>query len=133
MILYLDANIVIYVVEKDPVWGPKAKLRITAAQAAGDMLATSDASRLECLVGPFILGDPGILADYTAFFADPLVQVLPLTATTCERAARIRASHNFKPLDALHLAAAAEHGCGRFLTNDAGLKSFPDITVEVLT
>jgi hypothetical protein len=52
MIVYLDANIVIYLVENDPVWGQKAKVRITAAHAAGDTLATSDASRLECLGGP---------------------------------------------------------------------------------
>jgi predicted nucleic acid-binding protein len=85
------------------------------------------------LAGPFILGDPAILADYASFFADPAVQVVPLSAAVCERAARIRATHNFKPLDSLHLAAAAEHGCGLVLTNDAGLKSFPDVTVEVLT
>jgi hypothetical protein len=48
---------------------------------------------LECLVGPFILGDPAILADYASFFADPAVQVVPLSAAVCERAARIRATH----------------------------------------
>ena len=32
-----------------------------------------------------------------------------------------------------HLATAVEHGCGLFLTNDAQLRSFPDIPVEVLT
>jgi hypothetical protein len=41
--------------------------------------------------------------------------------------------HGFKPLDSLHLAAAAEHGCTRFLTNKAGLSGFTDIPVEVLS
>jgi predicted nucleic acid-binding protein len=34
--------------------------------------------------------------------------------------------------DSLHLAAAVEGGCDRFLTNDARLSRFPDIPVEVL-
>ena len=59
--------------------------------------------------------------------------VWPLTAAVCERAARVRATHGFRPLDALHLAAAVEHGCGLFLINDAQLVRFPDIPVEVLT
>jgi hypothetical protein len=33
-----------------------------------------------------------------------------LTAAVCDRAARIRASFGFTPMDALHLAAAVEHG-----------------------
>lgn len=35
-------------------------------------------------------------------------------------------------LDAIHLAAAFEGGCDRFLTNDPRLGNFQDLTVEVL-
>lgn len=133
MIAYLDANIVIYVVEHHPLWGPRAEARITRLRAGGDRIAISDAHRLECLVGPFILNDQKTLADYLDFFNDPDVITAPLTAPVWERAARIRAMHNLRPLDALHLAAAAEHGCGLLLTNDAHLRRFPDVTVEVLT
>jgi uncharacterized protein len=133
VIAYLDANIVIYVVEHHPLWEPKAQARIAQLRAGGGTMAVSDIHRLECRVGPFILNDPTAMADYLAFFNDPDVITAPLTAPVWERAARIRAAHNFKPLDALHLAAAAEHGCGLFLTNDAPLKRCPDITVEVLT
>ena len=35
-------------------------------------------------------------------------------------------------LDSLHLAAAVEHGCTRLLSNDAQLKRFPHVLVEVL-
>jgi predicted nucleic acid-binding protein len=55
-----------------------------------------------------------------------------ITAAVCDRAARIRATHNFKPMDALQLAAAVEHGASIFLTADARLGSFPALTVEVL-
>lgn len=72
-------------------------------------------------------------SDFRTFFNSPEVGVLPITAAVADRAAEIRATHGVKPLDALHLAAAVEHGCTRFLTNDAGLKFFPDIPVEVLS
>ena len=109
MMVYLDANVVIYLVEGDPVWGPKALVKLAAFRAAGDQVAVSDAHRLECLVGPLVLGDSAGLAAYGAFFSDPAVVVLPLTAAVCERAARIRAFQHFKPLDSIHLAAAADH------------------------
>ena len=50
-----------------------------------------------------------------------------------ERATEIRAHHNFKLGDSLHLAAAIERGCQKFLTNDARLSRFPDLVVQVLT
>ncbi len=49
-----------------------------------------------------------------------------------ERAATIRAQYRFRPLDALHLAAALENGCSRFVTNDLRLHGFPGITIEIL-
>ena len=56
-------------------------------------------------------------------------------AAVCERAARIRAASRFclKAPDCLHLAAAIEHGCGSFLTNDRQLTLCTDIVVEILS
>jgi predicted nucleic acid-binding protein len=133
LIVYLDANIIIYLVENHPVWGPQVQAKLAQLRASGDQIASGDASRLECLVGPYLLGDPAILADYAAFFQASGVMMFPLTAAVCERAALIRASFNIKPLDALHMATAIEHGCGLFLTNDAQLLRCTQISVEVLT
>jgi predicted nucleic acid-binding protein len=133
MIVCLDANIVIYLVEQNPLWGPRVAARIAAYLAAGDEIAVCDAARLECLVGPFQNKNAAELASYAAFFAGPSTRMLPVTAAVWERAARIRAEHRFSALDAVHLATAVEHGCGRFLSNDAQLKRFPDVVVEVLT
>jgi predicted nucleic acid-binding protein len=133
MIVYLDANCVIYFVEQNPTWWPVVSARLAALRGAGDELAVSDLPRTECLVGPFISGNPTTLASYQAFFSDPAIRVFPLTVAVCERAARIRATHRLKVPDALHLAAAIEHGCGRFLTNDIQLARCTDIPVEVLT
>jgi predicted nucleic acid-binding protein len=130
--VFLDTAPVIYFVEHHPVWGPKATSRLAAFQAAGEFLALSDLVRMECLVKPLQLGDAALVSDFGTFFTAPGVIVLPVTAAVCDRAALIRATHNFKPLDSLHLAAAVVHGCTRFLTNDSRLSRFPDIPVEVL-
>jgi predicted nucleic acid-binding protein len=133
MIAYLDANIVIDFIEQPAVWGTKVTAHLARLRGAGAELATSDASRFECLVVPYRNGDAALPAAYAAFFSDPALRVFPLTATVCERAARIRAQHRLKPPDALHLAAAVEHGCDEFVTNDLQLASFPDLRVDVLT
>src|SRR4051794_10783649 len=83
MIAYLDANCIIYLVEQNPAWCPQITARLVVLRAAGDELATSDFSRTECLVGPFASGDNTILASYQAFFSDPALHVLPLTAAVC--------------------------------------------------
>jgi predicted nucleic acid-binding protein len=131
--VFPDANIVIYFVERHPVWGAKATARIATARSSGDDFAVSDLIRMECQVGPLSSGDRGLLADYARFFSRPEVRVLPITAAVCDRAAAIRAKYRFKPLDALHLAAAVDAGCGKFVTHDTGLRSFPDTNVEILT
>jgi uncharacterized protein len=133
MIICLDANIIIYLVERNPLWEPKVSARIAASRAAGDEIAVSDAARLECLVGPFQTGNAADLASYAAFFASPSARKLPVTVAVWERAARIRAAYGFSALDSVHLATAVEHRCTRFLSNDAQLKKFPDIIVEVLS
>jgi predicted nucleic acid-binding protein len=107
--VFIDANIVIYLIE-----------------------VVSDLVRMECRVGPLSSGDVRTLADFDSFFGSHEVVVLPVTAAICDRAAAIRAAHRFRPLDSLHLAAAVEQGCDRFLTHDQRLNRFPDIGSEVL-
>jgi predicted nucleic acid-binding protein len=132
VIVYLDTNCVIYFVERNPTWGSKVIARMMSFRAAKDELAVGDLTRAECLVGPFKAADTALEARYRTFFSDPDIRVLSLTAAICERAARIRATHKFELVDSLHLATAAEHGCGLFLTNDAKLAACTDITVELL-
>jgi predicted nucleic acid-binding protein len=135
MMACLDADCVIYLVEAHPVWGPKVVARLAALRAAGAVVAVSDLVRTECLAGPLAYGDAVTLANFQTYFASGHVQVLPLTAAVCERAAYLRAASNFrlKVPDCLHLAAAIERGCGLFLTHDAQLTQCTDIPVEVLT
>jgi uncharacterized protein len=131
--VYLDSNVVIYFVERHPSWYAKVVARFAALRAAGEQLAVSDLNRTECLIFPLRSGDAKAEADFRAFFSDPDIRVLPLTPAVCERAARLRVSLKTRLGDSLHLAAAIEHGCSTFLTNDADLTRCRDILVDALT
>lgn len=132
MLVYLDTVICIYAVEGSPSFQTRARARLATMRAAGDQPASSDLTWLECRVKPIRLSDATALADMEAFLTASDVVRVPMPTAVYERACRIRAVHNYKLADALHLAAAVESGCGLFLTNDNRLSSFPDIPVEVL-
>jgi predicted nucleic acid-binding protein len=132
LIVYLDTNIIIYFIQNPPGFGPRARARLTRSTAAGDAAIVSHLSRMECRVGPLRAANPILLGDYDVFFNTPGLKVVDISAAVCDRAATIRATHNFKPMDALQLAAAVENSCDVFLTNDVRLNRFAGITIEVL-
>src|SRR4051794_21065686 len=118
MIIYLDTNIVVYVVERVPIWSTKVDRRLQHATSVGDQLAASDAVRFECLIEPLRKGDAKRLSDYTKFFGAPSLLNLTISTSAWDYATSIRATHGYQALDSLHLAAAVEGGCGLFLTAD---------------
>jgi predicted nucleic acid-binding protein len=132
MLVYLDTVICIYAVEGAPSFQLRARTRLAAMRTASDQPAISDLTWLESRVKPIRLGDAVALADMESFLTASDVIRAPMTFAVYERACRIRAVHNYKLADSLHLAAAVESGCGLFLTNDFRLSAFPDIRVEVL-
>ena len=132
VLIYLDANIVIYLIEQPPNLGPRAYNRVSAALTAGDEIALSDLHRFECLVQPIAVADQRRRAPFDRFFAAAYAHVIPVTAQICEQAATIRATQRFSPLDALHLAAAIEASCDVFPTNDRRLLGFTGLRVELL-
>lgn len=132
MLVYLDTVICIYAVEGAPAFMAKSRARLAAMPAAGDQPAISDLTWLECRVKPIRLGDAVAVADIEAFLTGSDMVRVPMVTSVYERACVIRAVHNYKLADALHLGAAVEGGCGLFLTNDHRLSSYPDLAVEIL-
>lgn len=132
MLVYLDSNIVIYLIEDPPGFGVRAKTNLDALRAQGDQVIVSDLTRVECRSQPLANGDRATLQNYDQFFAKLEPQVIRLTTAVCDRATMIRGFYRFKTPDALHLAAAVEARCDCFLTNDYRLANFTDLTVEVL-
>jgi predicted nucleic acid-binding protein len=132
MTIYCDSVILIYLLDTVGPFNLRAVARMSALLAAGDVAAFSDLTRLECRVKPLRIGAAAKLADFDAFFARPDVRMMPITTAVFDRATTIRAAHNFKLGDALHLAAAVESACDRFLTHDTRLASFTDVPVDIL-
>jgi predicted nucleic acid-binding protein len=132
MRIYCDSVILIYYFEGQPSFKARARARLAALAAAGDVIVVSDLSRLECRSMPLGAGDVTLVADYDRFFAGSNVESVPISTAVFDRATLLRAAHRFKTVDALHLAAAIEGGCDRFLTNDVKLKACTDIPVELL-
>jgi predicted nucleic acid-binding protein len=133
MLIYLDSVIVIYFLDANDQYQQMAAQRLSALRAAGDEIAISDLTRLECRVQPINQSDQRRLAMFDNFFILPDVKRVPLSTAVYDRATEIRAQLAFKTTDAIHLAAAIESGCGRFLTHDRQLAKFTGIPVEILS
>jgi predicted nucleic acid-binding protein len=129
MRLYLDSAPIIYHIERVVPFAAAVDARLAAS---GIVLVSSELARLECLVVPLRNGDAARVGDFDMFFGARVDDLVGFTGAVFRRAAEIRASHNFKTPDALHLAAAVEGGCTAFLTNDARLTRFTGLAVEVV-
>jgi predicted nucleic acid-binding protein len=68
----------------------------------------------------------------TIFYHTRGIKVLPISLAVADRAAELRAKHNLRTPDALHVASAITSRCDAFLTNDAGIKRVDDIKVLIL-
>jgi uncharacterized protein len=138
MLCYLDTCIVIYAVEGMEPFQQRAQSHIAALESEGHRFFLTDLTRGECLVYPLGRGDAPLLLAYEMFFLSANLSTTALNRTVHERAARIRGAYRydngriFGLADSLHLAAAIEYGCNRFLTNDGRLSNFPDIDVQIL-
>lgn len=109
-----DSCLVIYLVERHPVWSDVLASGIAAATE--QRFAVSPLVKLECLVGPFQRGDPIPRQAYTGVFAELITLEMPDAVYV--RAAELRARFGLRTPDALHLACAQHHGCDSLWTND---------------
>jgi uncharacterized protein len=130
MRLYLDSSPIVYLVEQQSPYAAKVLARIGLP---GVILASSDLAPMEALVVPLRQNNAQLATDFGNFFSVQIAQRIAFTEPVFRKAADIRARFNYRTPDALHLAAAVTSACDIFLTNDARLKNFPDITVELVS
>jgi len=112
--IYLDSCIVIYLVERHPLYEPLLRERLEGLEEA--QLAVSPLVRLEVLVRPLRDGNEDLAQLYRLFLAEQLMLDIP--EEVYDVALSLRAKHTLKTPDALHLATAQYHGCSQFWTND---------------
>ena len=133
MLVYLDSVLIFYQVEGDAEFGPRAASRLQEIGPAGDRPAFSLLTCLECVVKPLREGDRDLVDGYDELFTSSYLIRLPVTEAVFERATSIAPASVIAWPMRLHLATAAIHGCGLFLTNDRRLEGFPDVPVEILS
>jgi len=116
--IYLDTCIVIYVVERHPLYSATIESLIWSLSMTS--LCYTPLLRMECLIKPYKNQDTDLLQLYETYLdAQQLLELLP---DIFNAAAKLRANHSkLKTPDAIHLAAALHHGCSEFWTNDTRL------------
>ncbi len=113
-LIYLDACLLIYLVERHPRWGNVVAKAM--ASAADVQFGISPLVKFECMVGPAKRGDPVLERAYLDVF--DLFVPLAMPDPVYLQAAQLRARFGLKAPDALHLAGAQHHRCEALWTND---------------
>jgi predicted nucleic acid-binding protein len=130
----------IYMLEANPVFGPKVGKVLNQMVSRGDTLCTSVFTLGEVLTGPRRHGSLSGADAVKKYFQSGVVELLPFDAETSDRYSAIRGAHRVSQADAIHLATAAEAGVDIFFTNDkalrklsiSGIKFFADLDGKVI-
>ncbi len=88
-LVYVDANPVIYSVEKHPVYGPLLQPLWQAAQAKTIEVVSSDLVLMEVLVGPLKSGDTALIQNYEQALTGTDMRLLPITQAHPARRRRV--------------------------------------------
>jgi uncharacterized protein len=117
--LYLDSNLLIYLIERRDE--ARDRLVIRLANAEPVKLCVSELSRLECRIGPIKQNNKALLGQYDRFFRNPYLMIFGLDRAVVDKATELRVQTSLKTPDALHLAAALVGKCDEFWTSDEQL------------
>lgn len=129
---YLDANILIAMVEHDTSQSRRMRGLMAAVTAASEeSLVTSELAIAEAMVGPARDHDPARLAIYNGMRAHSAIRCVPCTWGIFEQAIAIRAQNKpCKMPDAIHLSTAMCLFCEYIITADARWQSTYRIDVD---
>jgi predicted nucleic acid-binding protein len=131
--VYLDAQIIIYSVERRPSFWPKHQGFWKSVQNGQIKLCSSELSLLEALVEPIRSGDSVREQEFHTFFVQPSIELIPITRPILLAAARVRASTpKIKGSDAIHVATAQALSCDHVLTNDLEWRAVAGLPVVLL-
>lgn len=132
-VVCLDTAPIIYFIEDNPEFAPFVAPVVRDIDEGRRRGVSSIISLIEVLVKPLRLGRVALADAYRQrLLGQPNLQLLDLAAPIAERAAEIRAHHNFKVPDSIQLATAVLGGAEVFLTNDHDLARFTEIHVITL-
>lgn len=120
--VYVDANVLIYLLAGDERWGAVARDFLLSCANGEYRAVISDAVCAEVLVGPYRGGDREALDAAKSLIYDANLFVrLSHSRDDFEASAQLRGERGLGFIDALHVATAQHNGCEAFVTNDRGL------------
>ena len=131
-LVYVDANAIIYSVERIEPYRELLAPMWQEARAGRFTLASSELVVLETLIKPLREGNARLEMLFRSIFSAAEMDLIPATLATWEDAARIRAATGLKTSDALHAATALNAGCTLFVTNDTDFRRVQGLPVVVL-
>ena len=131
--VYVDTQSVIYVVEKHPLYAPLLQSLWNTVHGSAVAVITSDLTLMECLVMPLRNSDTVLHSDFENVLLHSDIFLHPISRDILLESARLRAViPSLRTPDAIHAATATVSGCSQFITNDAGFRRIPGLTVTLL-
>lgn len=120
--IYWDSMIFVYLIEANPLFGPRVKQVLERMEQRGDRLMTSVFTVGEVLTGPSKAGAADVVTKIKQWFEKGDIEILPFDWVTADRYSLLRSTHKVTQADAIHLAAASVAGADVFVTNDKDLQ-----------
>jgi predicted nucleic acid-binding protein len=121
--VYVDANILIYIVEGNKALASELKQIVEALDAGVLQAVTSELTLAEVLIGPLRKRDQVVADIYRDLLrSSKVLATVPVSAAVLERSAAIRCNSTTSLADAIHLATAELAGCTYVLTEDRQLR-----------
>lgn len=128
--VYIDTNVFIYFLDKDPIFFSVATLFLQAVADGRIIGHTGDAVIAETMVKPYKIDDVAIISGFKDFFhKKDFLSIHSHNTTTFELASQIAGKQSMKLVDSLHLATAIKAGCQYLITMDGGFKSVGGVKI----
>ncbi len=136
MIVFLDANIIIYQVEAVKAFRDKVRSVVSEilSERPSSSFAVSRLSVLECLVKPVRERNEPVIERYRSFFAASDLNIVEITPHVIERALLLRASTGIRTPDAIQAASALTLADPAiFVTGDNGFSRIPELVTRIIS
>ncbi len=129
----LDTSIFIYHLERHPRYFPLTQALLSGVEAGTWTAVASTVALMELTVRPWQLERPDVVRAYEdALTQFPHLTLADVTRDVARHAAQLRAQHNLRPADALHVATALVHDATVFVTNDQDFARLDTLDIVML-